>query len=153
VKITPNLKEPWIGMFAFGYASPEALSAILSCPDPRSVCVVSSGDGYIVRTDQPEVWEKVASHPITTARLIPKKNLIVFGDLTKLTAYGPTGYVWQTSRLSWDGLRIIDVNENQIRGTAWDSPNNKQVEFLVSLQTGQVEGESIIETTTEDESK
>jgi len=142
VKVMPSRGETWTGTFAFGYASPEALSAVLSVPDARRICVVSAGDAYVVSADDPEVWEKVESHPITSVRLIPESQLLVFADLTKLTAYGYMGRVWQTSRLSWDGLKILEVTSREIKGMAWDSPNGREVEFVVCLETGSHEGGS-----------
>ncbi|MCP4525483.1 MAG: hypothetical protein GY833_06195 [Aestuariibacter sp.] len=138
VSIIPFEGLPWVGIFAPGY--PNALTKVLSFPDERSVCVIASGQAYIVRADNPQIWKKAQLFPVWDARAILEKKLLVLVDFTVLTAYGPEGIIWTTNRLSWDGLKITDVTSNCIRGIAWDSPRGKEVEFVVDIQTGRHEG-------------
>ncbi len=142
VEVTPRIGDVWLGVFASGYRSPASLSKVFSCPNEKCVCVISSGTGYIVRVDKPGTWEEIKLHPIIDARSILDRSLIVFASFTELVANGTAGMVWRTARLSWDGLKIIDVTSEVIRGLAWDSPLNKEVEFTVNLRTGQHEGGS-----------
>ncbi len=141
VRITPVEGPSWIGTFASGNY-PKTLSGIFSCPDERSICVVSSGQAYIVRTDAPYLWEEVSLFPILGAYPIPQGNILVFADFTELTAYGAEGIAWVTPRLSWDGLKITEMTADYIKGFAWDSPQQREVEFLVEVRTGHYTGGS-----------
>lgn len=105
VMVSPYVGQPWLGVFAFGYDSPKALSCIYSCPHGESLCVVSAGQGHIVRADDPYICEKVEAYPVLDARPLPTNRLLVFADFTKMVAYGPGGIAWTTSRLSSDGCR------------------------------------------------
>ncbi len=60
----------------------------------------------------------------------------LIADFTKMSAYGSRGHAWTTSDLSWDGIEIVDVTSEQIKGLAWDSPQQHEVEFLVDVETG-----------------
>ncbi|MCP4602208.1 MAG: hypothetical protein GY847_17110 [Proteobacteria bacterium] len=142
VKIMPHQGLSWIGTFASGYNSPVALTGIFAYPDEQFLCVVSAGAGYIVRADDPKSWEQVRAYPITDARTIPEKQLLVFADFTALSAYGPEGMVWTIDDLSWDGLEITEVSPGFIRGLAWDSPRGQKVEFWVDVLTGRHKGGS-----------
>ena len=53
VKVTPLHLKPWVGIFAFGYKSPRALTQVFSCPNELYVCVVSA-----VR----DIWLKWMNH-------------------------------------------------------------------------------------------
>jgi hypothetical protein len=145
VKVTPSESPSWIGTFASGNY-PKTLTGIFSCPDDRSLCVVSSGQAYIVRTDAPQSWEEIRPFPIRGAYPIPEANLLVFEDFIRLTAYGTRGVVWATDDLSWDGLwdglKITEVTGDHIKGLAWDASQEREVEFLVEVRTGRHSGGS-----------
>ena len=129
----------WIGTFAFG-GWHNGLTAMFSCPDGRSLCIVAAGNGYIVRADDPRCWQKLPALPIIDARSIKDRQLLVFADFTKLVAYGPQGLVWITERLSYDGITISEVTSDNIRGIAWDAPNLSSVAFSVDLGSGKHTG-------------
>lgn len=133
---------PWVGTFGSGYDSPYAVTGIYSHPDARSVCGISAGQGHIVRTDDPTIWEEVKAFPILDVRLIPIRQLLVFADFTEMTAYGLSGMEWKTSRLSWNGLKITEATPDFIQGLAWDAPQQQEVEFFVDVKTGHHKGGS-----------
>ncbi|MDY7078090.1 MAG: hypothetical protein SXV54_14340 [Chloroflexota bacterium] len=138
VSVLPYKGPSWIGIFAPGY--PKATTGVFSSPDEQSVCIVSSGQGYIVRVDNPQVWEKAQPFPVWDVRVISERKLLVLADFTVLTAYSTEGIAWTTMRLSWDGLKITEVTSDWIKGLGWDSPRGREVKFVVDVQTGQHEG-------------
>jgi hypothetical protein len=136
VAVTPNTGLSWTGTFAFGDRVPGAITAICSCPDPAALCVVARGQGYMVNAQDPSAWKLVETYPILDLRAIIDKGLLVFSDFTRISAYGPKGQTWMTSDLSWDGVRIDSVSPDEIRGLAWDSPDQREVEFCVDVNSG-----------------
>jgi hypothetical protein len=153
VKVSSPDAGEWVGVFAFGYSSHKAKSGIYSCPDERMVCVVSRGRGYMARADDPSAWQQVKSYPVMDVRPIPQESLVVFADYTRLTAYGRSGVAWQTTELSWDGIKIVDIYGDSVRGTAWDSPAGGPVPFTVNLRTGEHTGGASPETRHEPEGR
>lgn len=139
IKINPRLGDPWLGTFAFG-SFPKAITGIYSCPDEKLMCVISAGEGYIIRTDNPAIWEEIKVCPILDVRLIALRRLLIFADFTSISAYGSEGLEWTTDRLSWDGLRLAEVTPDYIKGFGWDAPREREVEFLVNVETGFHEG-------------
>jgi hypothetical protein len=140
IEVSPRGGESWLGIFAFGYDSPDVVTGIYTYPDSISVCVISAGQGYIVRADEPHVWEEVEAYPILDVRSIPMRQLLLFADFTEIVAYGSGGMVWKTSRLSSDGLKIIEATSDYIRGLAWDAQRQQEVGFLIDVKTGRHEG-------------
>jgi len=138
VKIIPREAPSWIGIFAQGY--PKALTGVFSCPNETYLCVVSSGRACIVQADNPQIWEQVPLLPVYDIRPIIERQLLIFSGLTRLVAYDRNGLRWITPDLSWDGLRIVNVTRDSVSGVAWDSPNGREVEFLVDIRTGQHKG-------------
>jgi hypothetical protein len=119
----------WVGVFEFGYG-PQAVSRVVSTPDPDRACVVSRGAAYIVKAGEPDVWEEIPIFPVLDLRLISEHHLLVFADFTSLAAYGRTGLAWQSPRLCMDELKILRVTPDTIEGVGYES------RFLVDIRTG-----------------
>jgi hypothetical protein len=128
----------WTGTFAFGYPDPRALTRIFAFPSPDHVCVVSRGAGYVVDAAQPRDWYRIEAFPIYTARSAPSRSLLLFADFTTIAAYGPSGLVWKTERLSWDGLRLTEITDDYAWASAWDT--EKEVSVRIDLRDGKAEG-------------
>lgn len=136
LKVESASGKSWIGIFAFGYSSPPAFSRVLSSPDPSNMCVISNGAGYFVKADEPEVWEKIPLSPVLDVRTVPEHKLLVFSDFTRLAAFGSSGLVWQSPRVCWDGLKIVNVSRETIEGVGYDPTISRESRFVVDLRTG-----------------
>lgn len=110
--VAPRI-APWIGVFAFG-TTPGGTSGVYAHPDANTVCVVSGGDGYIVRADDPTQWAEIFENPIFDVVSIPNQGILVFATYSELVAYGADGLVWQTERLALDELHITGVHDGYI---------------------------------------
>lgn len=124
----------WVGVFASG-TIPGGTSGIYTHPDARCVCVVSRGDGYIVRVDEPTQWTAIAAHPIFDATAVPDCHVLVFATYTDIVAYGVDGLVWQTGRLALDELHITRVEGANVyvRANRIDGPD---VTITIAATTG-----------------
>jgi hypothetical protein len=138
VRVTPHGGTSWLGIFAFGDGP--FLTRVLSTPCRRTLCVVARGVGYIVRVDDPHKWEEVPCTPVVDARPIPESDRLIFANFTEILAYGPDGLIWETPRLSHDGLNILKVTAERIEGLVWDAPNQRHVGFSVDVRTGRHHG-------------
>jgi hypothetical protein len=139
IEVVPTGKQPWFGEFENG---PEGLHGIFATPDPNTVCVVATGQGYWVSVVTPENYAILPLIPIKRVISIPEQKALIFLDYTKLAAYGPNGIKWLTGDLSWDGLEIIDVTSDKILGKSWDAPSGRHVPFSVDIDSGRSHGGS-----------
>ncbi len=138
LKVKARSGKAWVGVFAFGYNSPPAISRVLSSPDTDKVCVVSKGSAYVVNVEQPEAWEEIPILPVLEIRPLPEHKLLVLSDFTRLGAYGNSGLVWQSPRVCWDELKITKITGETIEGTGCDPANSlkQEMQFAVDLRTG-----------------
>jgi hypothetical protein len=137
LKLTPATGKSWIGVFAFLFESPRSFSRVVSTLDADRVCVISRSAGYIVKVNEPGIWERVAV-PVLDVRLLPEHQLLVLSGYTELVAYGKNGLAWCSPQLCWDELKIVNVTHNTIEGTGYDPTNslNRESRFAVDIGTG-----------------
>lgn len=138
LKVKAANGRAWIGVFAFGYSSPPAFSRVISTPNLNCLCVIAKGSAFIVRANEPEVWELLPVFPVLDVRAITEKGLLVFSDFTTLAAYGNNGLAWRSPTVCWDELKITTVTSDTIAGTGYDPTNSitHQSRFVVDLKTG-----------------
>jgi len=142
VKFNPIKCAPWVGIFAFGDMLAEGECKVYPGPGLSRLTIVAKGDAYIVNPDDPSDLVRVKSCPAIRALTVASLSLVVFYDYTELVAYNEEGLVWETERISWDGIEIDEVSAKEIIGKSWDAPNERYVEFRVNLDDGRHQGGS-----------
>ncbi len=142
VRVTPESQggNPWLGMFAFGQLSRKGLTGLFTLPDPKKLCAVARGAGYIVDTYNPSDYCAVAAEPVFHVSSSREAGLLILADYLRITAYDVRGLAWQTARVSWDGIEVNHITKDCLYGTGWSAPLDRQVEFVVDLKTGEHKG-------------
>lgn len=139
--IKPQNNDSWTGVFEWGEPCPDSVvSGFWSLPHEGDICVISRGIAYIIPVIEAENYSVVQLRPICHVIPISALGIIVFGNFTSLCAFNDHGLLWQTSRLSWDGIKILGIKDTYMIGTGWDAPNQKNIPFSVNLTTGAHEG-------------
>ena len=136
VNVCPRTSVHWLGVFAFGGFLSKSKSGLYTWPDPKVLCVVARAQGYTVRVDEPRNYEIINVHPITDVISVASRRLVVFANYTELVAYGESGVVWVSDRLSWDGFTVTAVTDELVEVTKWDPSVEKEVRFRVDLRNG-----------------
>jgi hypothetical protein len=126
--------------FALGFADPGLPHGLWSCPNPRQLCAVAGGYGYIVDTDRPETWMQIPYRPVTSVHVAVEQGLLLFAGFHALWALGRDGQAWETARLSWEGLRVAEIRGSRLEGFGWDFASDAEVPFTVDLATGRHSG-------------
>jgi hypothetical protein len=122
---------------ALGFAGATVPSGVWACPDPAWICAVAGGYAYLIDTCDPARWEQVVYRPVTNVTVVAQQALLIFAGFHSLLAWGRSGKLWQTGRLSWDGLRITAVHGETLLGLGWDMTTDRELEFKVNLKTGE----------------
>lgn len=112
IRVAPSLGETWIGTFARGQFGPKAITKVFTMPDPGQLCVVASGQAYIVNANNPQYHYSPAIAPVMDVRLSEKHGIVIFANHTELLAIGVNGAVWRTERLSWDSLKLTTMTDD-----------------------------------------
>jgi hypothetical protein len=101
---------------------------------------VAGGYAYIIDTLRPERTVHISLKPVASIQVLEAQGLLLFVGFHSIVAWGRGGMAWETKRLSWEGVRVTEVEEDLLRGFGWDLMADKEVGFVVDLRTGIVEG-------------
>ena len=130
----------WVGNFQRGLTS---LNEVLEHPDGSSVIVVSGGECYIVDVESRKLKENFGGAFETVIR-IPEKNIFIFGTSTDFEALDSSGRVWQSRRISWDGIRSLKLESDTLTGEAW-SFEDIWIPFSLDVNSGEHKGGAKVE--------
>jgi hypothetical protein len=140
VRVAPRDGPAWAGFFALGFESSSVVSALASCPDLDSFCIIVGGYAYVAKANDPANWFRVEQRPVVDFRQLPDQDILLFTGFTTMTAVSRSGVAWTTGRLSWEGISITGFSNDRVRGLGWDAPTDKEVAFEVDLRTGEHAG-------------
>ena len=116
IMIRPSGAGPFLATCALGFAGDNVPSGIWACPDPAWICAVAGGYAYLIDTSDPARWEQLPYRPVTNVTVVAEHALLVFAGFQSLLAWGRSGRVWETGRLSWDGLRDYRYSRRNAAG-------------------------------------
>ena len=125
---------------SLGFKDPGMPTGVWACPRAEEMCAVAGGYAYLVDTTAPERVTQVGLRPVTAVRVLEAEGLLVFAGFTSLVAWGTEGMVWETGRLSWEGVTLGPVVDGKLTGTGWEMVSDKELPFSVDLRTGRHEG-------------
>ncbi|SHO58061.1 hypothetical protein VQ7734_03831 [Vibrio quintilis] len=126
----------WCGSFARGKVSKNGINGIYSFPGKDKVLIVSKGKGYLVSPEKPESTIELKMQPIMGVYCNTFLEIIIVNDFTHFIAFNKEVQVWKSKRISYDGIRDIEMSDEFINGEAWSSPENKWLPFKLSLDSG-----------------
>ncbi|MGA8530120.1 MAG: hypothetical protein WB622_10420 [Acidobacteriaceae bacterium] len=135
--VQPDGDKPFLATFALGFADPAAPSGLWSCPNPNEICALAGGYAYIVDTLNPNRFTHLAFRPVLEVRSLQDQRLLLFAGHHALLAWGSDGQLWESQRLSSEGLRVEAVTDTDLHGFGWDLLTDRDVPFTLDLRTGE----------------
>jgi hypothetical protein len=130
--------ERWTGNFARGLGK---LNTVRDELGPEFVVVVSNGTAYLVDVEAKQASE--ISWPVDYIEFVSSQRIMVVGNGLWFDAFGTSGMLWRTRRISWDGMRSIELRGDKIVGEAFTPMGPPDwYPFELDLNTGRVEGGS-----------
>jgi hypothetical protein len=138
--VRPAQGGSFLATCALGFTDPSMPTGVHSCPNVDQICAVAGGYAYVIDSLRPELSTHIALKPVVEVLPVPSSGLLLFVGFHTILAWGESGEVWQTGRLSWEGVRITGVEGETLHGTGWNMFTDKDVPFTVDLRTGRQEG-------------
>jgi hypothetical protein len=139
-----NVKPPAGGAFlatcALGFRDPVLPSGVFACPRADDLLAVAGGYAYLIDTLAPERCVHLPLRPVTQVLQAPEAGLILLAGFHHVAAVGADGLLWQSARLSWEGVTLTEVRDHQLHGMGWSLPANRELAFTVDLATGEHRG-------------
>jgi hypothetical protein len=140
VKFFPTKAAPWIANFATGLLVGRP-DAVFECHDGLRVLVVSGGDAWVVDPEDPASATQIDNW---TTQVIdaPEYKMLILGNPISFLGLGPTGLVWKSQRISWDGFRGLTVDGPVLSGESWTPMDQRQpwVRFQLDITNGEHQG-------------
>jgi len=136
LEVHPEAGGNFLATCALGFEGDGPLSGVWSCPNPAELCAVAGGYAYLIDTRQPEQCTHLALRPVVEVRAVASHALLLFVGFHSIVAWGADGLVWESPRLSSEGITLGVIDGDTLRGTGWELRTDKEVEFAVDLRSG-----------------
>ena len=150
VLVQPRNAQPFLATCALGFRDPAAPTGIWSMPDPDWLCAVSGGYAYLIDTVEPSRFTFLRYRPVLEIlQYLPDElhsssndsqyasgGLAIFAGHVAILVWGPDGEVWESDRLSSEGLTNLRIENGVLHGEGWDLMTDKALPFALDLATG-----------------
>ena len=140
LEVKPATGGAFLATCALGFRSPNALTGVWSCPRPDDLLAVAGGYAYLADTLAPERPLHLPLRPVSQVLPSPEAGLLLIAGFHAIAAIGPTGLIWQTARLTWEGLSLGGIRDGELHGLGWDMRTDREIPFTVDLATGKHTG-------------
>ena len=140
LNIKPANAPNFLATCALGFRDPTLPTAIYPCPNPDDLLAIAGGYAYLIPTQHPETCLHLPLRPVTQVLPAPSANCIILAGFHEVAAIGANGLLWQSARLSWEGITLTEVRENTLHGLGWNLQTDREIPFTLDLTTGQHQG-------------
>lgn len=140
VEIKPASGGLYLVTCAIGFQTGPVASGIFPSPKPDEICIAAGGYVYLANTLNPAECIHVELRPVVEVITAPNVPALAFVGFHSIVIYGEEGQLWQTPRLSWEGLTQVRVDGDTLHGLGWNMPEDKDVPFMVNLKTRETKG-------------
>ncbi|MGH6876686.1 MAG: hypothetical protein ACREHV_04820, partial [Rhizomicrobium sp.] len=138
--VKPASGSSFLATCALGFRDPALPSGVWTCPCPEDLLAVAGGYAYLADTRTPEQCLHLPLRPVSQVLPAPQAGLILLAGFHTVAALGPTGLLWETARLSWEGVKLGEIRDNHLHGLGWNMHTDREVPFTIDLTTGQHTG-------------
>jgi hypothetical protein len=128
--------EPFLATCALGFRDKTVPTGLWSTPNPAELCAVSGGYAYIIDTTMPNRFTMIPFRPVLEVRPLAAQGLLLFVGHHAILAWGPNCQLWQSEKLSDEGVSITRIDANQLHGQGWSMITDKESPFTLDLGTG-----------------
>ncbi|HEY2785558.1 MAG TPA: hypothetical protein VGJ05_11350 [Fimbriiglobus sp.] len=130
--------DTWVGNFQPGLGG---IDFVAEHPNGREMIVVHGGQGYVV--DPHDLTKRsYFGCTIEFVEPVPELSEVIFGDGLQFQCLGQAGRVWQSNRISWDGMCDLRRVDRVLYGKAWSPIDDRWLPFELDLVTGTFTGGS-----------
>lgn len=140
VKFYKKDGSTWVANFSKGWTN---FSKVYSFPKQNIVVVFASGTCYVMT---PESEKPKLTFGITIDNVIQTENgSLVCSENTHISFLdNETGEYWRSDRISWDGIKDLQIKNNHITGVSYEptAESDIWVEFSIDLKTKKIIGGS-----------
>lgn len=135
--------QPFLATCALGFRDPSVPTGIWSTPDPDYLCAVAGGYAYLIDTTSPDRFTMIAYRPVL--QVLPvyphspsHPECLLFVGHRAILAWGKEGQLWESERLSDEGVTVSAIENGVLRGTGWQMHEDVETNFALDLRSGKL---------------
>jgi hypothetical protein len=115
VKFMPINGASWVGNFQPGLTK---FNSVFEQEGGNTHLVISGGQAYVVRTATGELLAEFGGS-IEFAQTVGDDGKLLISNGISFSLCKSAKTIWQTRRLSWDGIRNIELTNASLKGEGW----------------------------------
>ena len=128
--------DPFLATCALGFRDPAAPTGLWSAPNPEEICAVAGGYAYLIDTTSPQSFTMLPYRPVLEIKAAVSEGLLLFAGHHSILAWGHNGLVWESRKLSDEGVTMIEIAGGILRGTGWEMKSDREKPFALELRRG-----------------
>jgi hypothetical protein len=138
--VKPSSGANFLAMCALGFRDPSLPSGVWTCPHADDLLAIAGGYAYLADTRAPEQCLHLPLQPVVQIEPAREAGLLLLAGFHTVAAIGAAGLLWETARLSWEGVTLGKARDGQLHGLGWDMHTDREVPFTIDLRTGEHTG-------------
>jgi hypothetical protein len=138
--VRPRSGGSFLATCALGFRDKSLPSGVFACPAEDDMLAVAGGYAYLVNTTTPETCVHLPLRPVTQIVSAVDEGLILLAGFHTVAAVGAAGLLWETGKLSWEGVKLGEVRDGKLYGEGWHMQTDRELPFTIDLRTGEHEG-------------
>ncbi|MFH1301032.1 MAG: hypothetical protein ABIK07_08220 [Planctomycetota bacterium] len=113
VRFLDSENQAWYGIFGRGLSRTSQVLLMRGGP----LCfVLSGGQGYWIDINRRNLISKTEDDYLENVTDVPGRELVVCSNFTNILFSTPDGLIWDSGRVSMDGISFEEITNNQIKG-------------------------------------
>lgn len=129
--------QPFLATCALGFRDPAVPTGLWSTPNADELCAICGGYAYVINTDAPERFTMLPYRPVLQVLSAVAQGLMLFVGHHSILAWGTQGQVWESGKLSDEGIAICSFAGGVLHGMGWEMISDVEIPFTLDLRTGQ----------------
>jgi hypothetical protein len=138
--VRPASGGSFLATCALGFREKFLPSGVFACPAPDDMLAVAGGYAYLVNTTTPERCVHLPLRPVTQIVPAADEGMILLAGFHTVAAVGAEGLLWETAKLSWEGVKLGEIRDGKLHGQGWNMQTDRDVPFTIDLHTGEHQG-------------
>jgi hypothetical protein len=78
----------------------------------------------------------IAYRPVFAVHVAVAEGLLLFVGHRSIIAWGRDGQIWESEKLSDEGVTILEIEDGVLRGMGWTMRTDTETAFAVDLRIG-----------------
>ncbi len=109
--------EDWLGVFSGGEITD--FTKIILFEEKSFLLIIFQGQGYLININSRQLFFKTKCDCLVDAIKVPEQDLVIACDFTNLYAFTNDRDIWTSSRLSSDGIQLVESTNEFLIARAW----------------------------------